>query len=63
MWSYGRKILEKSIREKLPVINLQVHLSQTYMQVLDWMHLALQIFFRTCLGRKEIRDSFTRCKK
>jgi hypothetical protein len=35
MWSYVRKILEKSIREKLPVIDLQVHLSQTYMQVLD----------------------------
>jgi hypothetical protein len=31
---------------KIACYDLQVHLSQTYMQVLDWMHLAVQTFCR-----------------
>jgi len=41
---------------KIACYDLQVHLSQTYMQVLDWMHLAVQTFWRFFLvGASEIK--------
>ncbi len=33
----------QSYGNPLPVMNLQVHLSQMHMQVLDWMHLLIQM--------------------
>jgi hypothetical protein len=33
----------QSYENPLPVMNLQVHLSQMHMQVLDWMHLLIQM--------------------
>ncbi len=45
----------QSYENPLPVMNLQVHLSEMHMQVLDWMHLLIQIFCRFFLCRQQVK--------